>query len=173
MTGAWRNRSIGLALAIAVLVLVLDQWVKALVAGPWALREVRQIVLMPFFNLTWAQNFGVSFGMFEASSPGMRWGLVAVTGLIALAAFVWLLRERKLWDIAPLALWVGGGIGNICDRVRLGYVVDYADFHIGGSRPFQIFNLADAAITLGVLILVARALWTRRGDGVARRSALA
>jgi len=171
MTPILRNRVLGLALAAAVV--LLDQGIKALVAGPWNLRESGQIVLLPFFNLTWAQNFGVSFGLFEASSPEMRWGLVAVTGLIALAVLAWLLRERKLWDIAPLALWVGGGVGNICDRVRFGYVVDYADFHIGGIRPFQIFNLADAAITLGVLIIVARALWKRREDGVAQQGAVA
>ena len=171
MSAAWRNRSIGLALAAAVV--LLDQGIKALLAGPWNLRETGQIVLLPFFNLTWAQNFGVSFGLFEATSPAMRWGLVAATGLIALAVLAWLLRERKLWDIAPLALWVGGGVGNICDRVRFGYVVDYADLHIGGFRPFQIFNLADAAITFGVLIIVARALWKPREDGLAQQGAVA
>ena len=56
---------------------------------------------------------------------------------------------------------LGGAIGNIIDRARFGYVVDYADFHVGGIRPFFIFNLADACITIGVLILLARALLMR------------
>ena len=56
---------------------------------------------------------------------------------------------------------IGGAIGNIIDRIRLGYVIDYADLHFGEWRPFLIFNLADAAITFGVLILLARALFVR------------
>lgn len=159
MTRAWRNRLIGLALAVAVY--LVDQWLKGLMIGPLALREVGQIVLTPFFNLTWTQNFGVSLGMFTATSPEMRWGLVGMTGLIAAVVLVWLLRERKLWDIVPLAMILGGAIGNIRDRVVYGYVVDYADFHIGAFQPFLVFNLADAAITVGVLIILARSLFMR------------
>jgi len=74
MTPVWYKRLAGLALALAVF--LLDQWLKALVIGPWRLREIGQIEIVPFFNLTWTQNFGVSLGMFEATSPEMRWGLV-------------------------------------------------------------------------------------------------
>ena len=166
MTPVWRSRTIGLALAAVVF--VLDQWIKALVTGPWRLREVGHIDLLPFFDLTWTQNFGVSLGMFQATSPEMRWGLVALTGLIAVVVLVWLLRERKLWDIAPLALILGGAIGNIRDRYLYGYVIDYADFHIGGFRPFMIFNVADAAITIGVVIILARALFMREKPAAAQ-----
>ena len=159
MTPASRNRTIGLALAAAVF--LLDTWIKRLALGPWNLREVGQIDLLPFFDLTWTQNFGVSLGLFPANSPEMRWGLVAMTALIAVAVFVWLLRERKLWDIAGLALILGGALGNIRDRWLYGYVIDYADFHIGTFRPFLVFNVADAAITVGVLIVLARALFMR------------
>jgi signal peptidase II len=159
MTPAWRNRLIGLALAAAIF--VLDQWIKGLALGPWNLREVRNIELLPFFDLTWTQNFGISLGMFPAASPEMRWALVAVTGIIACVVFVWLLRERLLWDIAGLALILGGALGNIVDRYLYGYVIDYADFHIGTFRPFLVFNVADAAITIGVLIILARALFMR------------
>ncbi len=159
MTPAWRNRLIGLV--VAVLVFALDQWIKAQVLGPWDLRQVRQIVLTPFFNLTWTQNFGVSLGMFTASSPEMRWALVAMTGLIAVVVTVWLLRERKLWDVVPLGMILGGALGNIRDRVLFGYVIDYADLHIGGFRPFLVFNVADAAISIGVVLILARALFMR------------
>ena len=159
MTLAWRKRSIGLVLAAAVY--LLDQWIKSLALGPWRLREVGVIDLLPFFDLRWTQNFGVSLGMFEATSPEMRWALVGVTGLIAAVVFVWLLRERKLWEIAPLALILGGALGNIQDRYLYGYVIDYADFHIGSFRPFLVFNVADAAITIGVLIVLARSLFMR------------
>ena len=159
MTPVWRNRLIGLVIAAAVY--ALDRWIKALVVGPWRLREVEVIELLPFFDLRWTRNFGVSLGMFEATSIEMRWALVAVTGLIAVVVLVWLLRERLMADIAGLALILGGALGNIQDRYELGYVIDYADFHIGNFRPFLVFNVADAAITIGVLIVLARSLFMR------------
>ena len=90
MTPVWRNRLIGLVIAAAVY--ALDRWIKALVVGPWRLREVEVIELLPFFDLRWTRNFGVSLGMFEATSIEMRWALVAVTGLIAVVVLAWLLR---------------------------------------------------------------------------------
>ena len=160
MTGAWRIRGVGLALAAVVY--VLDQWIKYLVTGPLGLEQVGdQIYLLPIFNLTLTHNYGVSLGFLPATSPEMRWGLVALTAVIATVVLVWLLRERKLWDIAGLALILGGAIGNIRDRWLYGYVIDYADFHIGTFRPFLVFNVADAAITVGVLIVLARALFMR------------
>ena len=102
MTPVWRNRLIGLVIAAAVY--ALDRWIKALVVGPWRLREVEVIELLPFFDLRWTRNFGVSLGMFEATSIEMRWALVAVTGLIAVVVLIWLLRERLMADIAGLAL---------------------------------------------------------------------
>ena len=167
MSPTWRNRSIGLALAAAIY--ALDRCLKWLVAGPLALRnEGDQMDLLPFFDLTRTHNFGVSLGMFQATSPEMRWGLVALTGLIALVVFVWLLRERKLPDIAGLALILGGALGNIHDRAVQGFVFDYADFHIGTFRPFLIFNVADASITIGVLIILARALFMREKPAAAQ-----
>ncbi len=83
----------------------------------------------------------------------------SASSLPASSSGLW--RERNRDDAFALGLILGGALGNIADRVRLGYVVDYADFHIGGYRPFLIFNLADACITIGVLILLARALLLR------------
>jgi len=166
MTPAWRNRTIGLALAATIF--ALDQWIKSLVMGPWQLRDVPKIELLPFFDLSFTQNFGVSLGLFEATSMEQRWALVGVTGLIAVTVFVWLLRERKLIDIGGLALILGGALGNIFDRYRHGYVIDYADFHIGTFRPFLIFNVADACITIGVLIVLARALFMREKPAAAQ-----
>ena len=171
MSPAWRNRSIGLVLAAAIF--GLDRWIKALAQGPWRLREVGVIDLLPFFDLRWTENYGVSLGMFEARSIEMRWGLVAVTGTIAIVVFVWLLRERKLADIAALALILGGALGNIRDRYLYGYVIDYADLHFGTFRPFLIFNVADAAITIGVLIILARALFMREKPAAPQGSDLA
>ena len=120
--------------------------------------------LLPIFDLRFTRNFGVSLGMFEATSPEMRWGLVLVTAVIALVVTVWMLREKLLGDIFALSLILGGALGNIKDRYELGYVVDFADLHFGEFRPFLIFNVADAAITIGVLIVLARAFFMRDKD---------
>lgn len=159
MTTPARSRLIGLA--IAVLVFAVDQYVKWLVVYPLQLRQREVIDLLPFFDLRWTQNFGVSLGMFTADSMEMRWMLVGVTALIALVVFVWMLREKALGEIVGLALVLGGAMGNIRDRYLLGYVIDYADLHIGEFRPFLIFNIADAAITIGVVIILARSLFVR------------
>ncbi|WP_114521106.1 signal peptidase II [Altererythrobacter sp. ZODW24] len=158
------NKARLIGLAVAALIFVVDQYIKSLMLGPLALREKGTIELIPFFDLTWAQNFGVSLGMFEATSPEMRWGLVAVTALIAFIVFIWMMREKAFGDILGLSMILGGALGNIRDRFNLGYVVDYADLHIGTFRPFLIFNLADAAITIGVLIILARAFFLRDKD---------
>ena len=157
-----RNRLIGLG--IAALVFGADQFIKWLVITPLRLREVYLIDLLPFFDLRYTENRGVSLGMFQADSLEMRWLLVAATALIALVVLVWMLRERKLGDIAGLGMILGGALGNIVDRYYLGYVIDYADFHIGDFRPFLIFNVADAAITIGVVIILARSLFVREKD---------
>ena len=157
MTGPWIPRAIGLALAAALY--FADQWLKVYVYWDLDLRSLGKIELIPaFFSLTFVPNYGVSLGMFTATSPEMRWGLVAVTALIALVVLVWLLRERKLADILPLAMILGGAAGNIHDRYNYGYVIDFLDFEFWGWTPF-VFNLADAGITIGVAIILVRALF--------------
>lgn len=159
-----RPRTTGLILA--ALIYGLDQWIKRMVDGPWGLRALGDhLPLLPFFDLTRTHNYGVSLGMLTADSVEMRWGLVALTATIALVVLVWLLRERTMGEVLPLAMVLGGALGNIHDRVRLGYVLDYADFHIGDFRPFLIFNLADAAITVGVVIILARSFLIREKTG--------
>ena len=114
-----------------------------------------------FFTLRFVANRGVSLGLLHADTEAMRWGLVALTAAIAIGVLVWMLREPNKQDQVALGLVLGGAVGNILDRVRFGYVVDFADFHIGAWRPFLVFNVADAAITIGVLILLVRALLVR------------
>jgi signal peptidase II len=155
----WRNRLVGVGIALTIF--ALDQWLKNWLIGPMQLRQRGHIDLLPFFDFTYTENRGVSLGMFTANSMEMRWILVAVTAIIAAIVFVWLLREKKFGEIFGLSLILGGALGNIVDRYQFGYVIDYADFHIGSFRPFLIFNIADAAITIGVVIILARALFMR------------
>lgn len=155
-----RNRTIGFALA--ALIFAADQAMKAFVveglglAYPGAVREI-----LPFFDLRFVANIGVSLGLLPAETPWMRWALVALTAVIAAGVCWWMLREKNKNDLFALSLVLGGALGNIVDRMRFGYVVDYADLHFGEWRPFLVFNVADAAITIGVVILLIRALFVR------------
>lgn len=153
-----RNHAYGLLLAAALL--IADQWMKSFVVERLNLTQIGDhYPLLPFFDFTRTNNYGISLGMFQATSMEARWILVAVTAAIAVMVFVWLLRERKLGEIIPLSMVLGGALGNIYDRYTLGYVIDYADLHIGEFRPFMIFNVADAAISIGVVIILYRALF--------------
>lgn len=153
------NRKLGLGIAAGVF--AADQLVKWVVTHVVQLEARGEIGLLPFFTLKWVPNRGVSMGLLTAGSETTRWLLVALT--VAIAAFVgsWLWREKRREDAIALAFVLGGALGNILDRVRLGFVVDYADLHFGDVHPFLVFNVGDAAITIGVLLLLVRALMTR------------
>ena len=154
-----RNRV--MALLIAAVIFGVDQWVKHVLVWQVKLAEMEKIEILPFFDLRFTQNYGISLGLLTAESSEARWLLVLMTGAIALGVVVWILRETARADLIGLALVLGGALGNIRDRMKFGYVVDYADLHFGTFRPFLIFNIADAAITIGVLIILARSFLSR------------
>ena len=148
---------------VAAIIFVVDQLTKWIVTGPLALNRLGdQLVLLPIFNLTYTENNGISLGLLNATNPTGRWMLVALTSAIAITVAVWMTREKNRADQAALGLVLGGALGNILDRVRFGYVVDFADLHFGEFRPFLVFNVADAAISIGVVILLLRAFLTRK-----------
>ena len=148
--------------ALAALVFVLDlaskYWIVTIVRLP----ERAPIDVLPFFRLTFVGNVGVSMGLFPANTAFARWLLVAVTAAIAVAVTVWLARERNRWDVAALGLVLGGALGNIVDRIRYGYVVDFLHF-FWHEHSFYVFNVADAAISIGVVMLLGRALFAPKG----------
>lgn len=146
----------------AAVLFVLDQLAKLGVTQTLGLNDMSDAVYVaPIFNLRFVANHGVSLGLLHADNATSRWALVAMTAVIAAGVAVWMVRERMRAERIALGLILGGALGNIVDRVRLGYVVDYADLHIGEYRPFLVFNLADAAITIGVLVVLVRALLMR------------
>ena len=150
------------AILVAAVIFFADQLTKWYVTGPAGLLvEGDQRRLLPIFDLTRTHNYGISLGLFRADSEFGRWALVLVTAGIAIAMLVWILREPRHGDRLALGLVLGGAIGNILDRARLGYVVDFADLHFGSFRPFLVFNVADAAISIGVVILLIRAFLVR------------
>jgi signal peptidase II len=150
-----------LGFLVALVVFLADQLVKWIVISPLNLNQLGdQLVLLPIFNLTYTQNEGISLGMLNATNPVGRWMLVAVTSAIAIGVAVWIGREKNRIDQAALGMVLGGALGNILDRARFGYVVDFADLHFGDFRPFLVFNVGDAAISIAVVILLLRAFLT-------------
>ena len=156
-----RSRSVGLV--VALIVFAIDQFTKWLVTGPLGVSHVGdQMVLLPFFQFTYTENNGISLGLLNATTAVGRWMLVALTSAIALGVAFWMGREKNRIDQLALGMVLGGALGNILDRVRHGYVVDFADLHFGEFRPFLIFNVGDAAISIAVVILLLRAFLSRK-----------
>ena len=153
------NRPLGYAIALAVL--VFDQLSKYWAASILLLPQRYSVEILPIFRLMWVENHGVSMGFLWADGEAQRWLLSAATAGIAIGVGVWLWREKKRPDAIALGLVMGGAIGNILDRVRLGYVQDFLNLHFGAWSPFYVFNIADAGISIGVALLVLRALVTR------------
>src|SRR3954464_15760236 len=123
------NRTLGLAIALGVF--VLDQAVKWIVTYILQLPERVTISWLSFFQLNWVPNHGVSMGFLTANGALQRWLLVGLTAAISIFVLAWLWREKRREDVIALGLVLGGTLGNILDRVRLGYVVGYADLDFG------------------------------------------
>jgi signal peptidase II len=156
-----KTRSLGII--VALLVFGLDQLVKWIVTGPLGVNEIgAQLYLLPFFQFTYTQNNGISLGLLNATTEIGRWMLVALTTAIALGVAIWMGREENRTDQVALGMVLGGALGNILDRTLHGYVVDFADLHFGEWRPFLIFNVGDAAISIAVVILLLRAFLSRK-----------
>jgi signal peptidase II len=152
-----------LGFAVALIVFALDQLTKWIVTGPLGLTQLgEQLVLLPIFNFTYTENNGISLGLLNATTETGRWMLVGLTSAIAIGVAIWIGREKSRIDRIALGMVLGGALGNILDRVRHGYVVDFADLHFGEFRPFLVFNVGDAAISIAVVILLLRAFLTRK-----------
>lgn len=154
-----------LGLALAVLTAALDQATKL-----WALDVLfdppRRVEVLPFLDLVPVWNRGVSFGLLASDSPWAPWLLGGFAVVVAAALVVWLHRTDS-WVLAVgLGLVIGGAIGNAIDRALYGAVVDFFDAH-WGAWHWPAFNIADAAITLGVGAMLLDAF------GVAPRNAAA
>ena len=144
-----KKRSLWLCpLAIAAIV-ALDQWVKAYIVTHFAVGESAEF-LPQLLRLHYVRNFGAAWSSFS----GERWLLIGVTG-VGMLALAWLLARivRHPLGVWSLTAVIGGGVGNLIDRVFRGYVIDMFDFHWQTSH-FPCFNVADAYITVAAAILV-------------------
>eukprot|EP00928_Gymnodinium_smaydae_P049991 TRINITY_DN3359_c0_g1_i2.p1 TRINITY_DN3359_c0_g1~~TRINITY_DN3359_c0_g1_i2.p1 ORF type:complete len:220 (+),score=55.96 TRINITY_DN3359_c0_g1_i2:53-661(+) len=140
-------------LAVAAVLLAVDQGVKQLVQKRIE-RNARVAVLAGFFDLTLRYNKGAAFGMLASRSGWQQWFFLAMA-VMASAGFLWLLRRSGGKHIVggALALLLGGAAGNFLDRLLYGHVVDYLLFY-WEDWQYPAFNVADAAITIGVVLLV-------------------
>jgi signal peptidase II len=148
----FRNGMIG-----AAVIVLLDQLTKFLIVDVVRLPERfgGKIEISPFFDLTYVQNKGASFGML-AGGPGARLLLSAISLGVSIALLVWLARIVRPLVAAGVAFIIGGALGNFIDRVTLGYVVDFLDFS-GLYFPW-VFNVADAAINVGIALFILDAI---------------
>ena len=152
------------AFVFAFIVVVLDQLTKAWVLSGLDLREIGRVeVWPPIFNLTSVENRGVSFGLFGDGSA--RWMLSLFSIIVAGVLGWWALRADRRLLITAIGLVMGGAIGNVIDRIRFGFVVDFLDF--SGTRIFPwVFNVADSAITIGVILLILDSVLSERAAKV-------
>jgi signal peptidase II len=148
---------IRLGYGIAAIVFAVDQVSKHWVTHVLELQARGVVAVLPFFDLMWAPNPGVSMSLFRAQTDTQKWLLVAVTLAIAGGVAWWITRERNRVDVTALGLILGGALGNIVDRARFGYVVDFIDL-FWRDHHFYIFNVADAGISCGVAVLLLRSV---------------
>jgi signal peptidase II len=148
-------------LLLTAAVIGLDQWSKRLIEVALHLAETRYV--LPVFNIVRAHNRGVAFSMFAAAAGWQRWVFSALAVGVSVALITWLRRlERDAALLAAaLALILGGALGNVIDRLRLGYVVDFIQVH-WEQHYFPAFNIADSAITIGAGVLLLDALLSSR-----------
>ena len=141
--------------ALSVVVLFLDQWSKGIITRTYGLHESKE-VFGAFFLLTYVQNSGAAFGLFanfESSLKSIFLNTVAVAAFVAVTVYALRSHFRSVRLQVGLALVLGGAVGNLIDRVRFGYVVDFLLFGVGGHY-WPAFNVADSAICVGVGLLV-------------------
>ncbi|WP_396593742.1 signal peptidase II [Brevundimonas sp. R86498] len=152
------------AYGFALVIIVLDQLTKAWMLDGLSLREVgRVLVAPPILNFTYVENTGVSFGLFGGG--GARWVLSVFSILVAGALAVWALKAERRLLVAAIGLVIGGAIGNAIDRIQYGYVVDFIDFSGTGVFPW-VFNVADSAISVGLVLLILDSVLSERKAGV-------
>lgn len=138
---------------LAVVIIFFDQWTKlaTLAAFEYGEREA----ITSFFNLTLRYNYGVAFSLFDNFGGGQRWPLAGLAFVVSIGIVIWIFRSGKTmsYEVLGLSLILGGALGNLYDRVMLGYVVDFIEVYYK-DYYWPAFNIADAAICIGAGFLI-------------------
>ena len=138
---------------LSIVAIILDQWTK------WIATEHliygQQNPVLPFLNWTLLHNYGAAFSFLSDAGGWQRYFFTGLAGVVSIIFLFWLMRMPKKMMVLPaaIALILGGAVGNLIDRVSLGYVVDFIHFYYNNSH-FPAFNIADSAITLGTILLL-------------------
>lgn len=145
-------------LLIAAVVVALDLWTKSLATQ--MLQYGRPVEILPVLDFTLLHNRGAAFSFLSSAGGWQRWVFTAIALAVSAVLLVWTLqlKPHERWLSVTLPLILGGALGNLYDRLTLGYVVDFVHFHWQG-RYFPAFNIADAAITVGAIMMIVDALW--------------
>ena len=151
--GLFQNKYGFAWLLVSVLIVVLDLWTKGLATESLSL--YRPVELTPWLNMTLAHNYGAAFSFLSDAGGWQRWLFTVLASVVTLILIVWLLRlpVREKLTAAALCMIIGGAVGNLIDRIINGYVVDFIDVYYRGYH-WPAFNLADSAITGGVILLL-------------------
>lgn len=149
---------------LALVVIAIDQITKHLVVANMTYGEV--IPYTSFFNLVSARNYGAAFSLLADAGGWQHWFFLGVAGVVSVGIVVWLwkLPASKKLEALALGLILGGALGNVYDRITLGYVVDFLDFY-WGSYHWPAFNMADSAICVGAGLLIWDALFGQHNKG--------
>jgi signal peptidase II len=152
-------------LLLSAIVVLVDQLTKAYISRHYG--EFEFTTLLPVLDITRMHNVGAAFSFLAGASGWQRWLFIALAMGVSIAIVVWLFRmpRSKVLLAAGLSLVLGGAIGNLIDRIRLGYVVDFIHFHWDRAY-FPAFNVADSAITVGAAFLLLDALFEPKGAKV-------
>jgi signal peptidase II len=151
---------------ITPVVIALDQFTKYLIKDNFPLGKTVPIV-PGFFSLTYIRNTGAAFGIFAEAHPAFRVPFFVIVPILALFAIGYIFNKIDPSDLklsSALSLVIGGAIGNLADRVFLGFVVDFLDFHWRYQNHFPAFNVADSAICVGVGVLMLELLIQKGGE---------
>lgn len=154
---------------LAVLVLILDQAVKLWLLFGVELGRTGPIPVTSFLDLVLVWNEGISYGLFQQNTDLGRWILVGFTAIIICVLGYWLATARDRLIATSVGLIVGGAVGNTIDRIAYGAVVDYVHIFVG-SFSWYVFNIADAAIAVGVAGLLLDAVLRRRNNAALNTS---
>jgi signal peptidase II len=156
---------------IAVIVLLLDRIAKWAIASNIALHD--SVVVIPgFLRLTHVQNTGAAFGLFAESSFQWKVGALvsfSILALVIVSALLWKNSHSLSTTTIGLSLILGGAMGNLWDRMVSGHVVDFLDFYVG-SYHWPAFNVADSAIVVGAILLVAEIVFTKSATETVKSS---
>jgi signal peptidase II len=145
-------------LVLSVLVVLADQASKFYITQHFG--EFEHITVLAVLDITRMHNVGAAFSFLASASGWQRWMFIALAGVVSIGIIVWLFRLKQRHGLLAcgLALVLGGALGNVIDRIRLGYVIDFIHFHWDRAY-FPAFNVADSAITVGAACLLLDALF--------------